>query len=376
LIHDEIGEILKRWVVATGAAPGASAAVAAYRDGCWRTALGVAGTHTQGDLRPVSTDTIYDLASLTKPMVAALLARWVSGGRISWDTPLGALLGAARGSASEAASVALLASHRAGLEAHLRLADGREGPPDPAELERWLARCANARRSDCLGPLPEGGYPPVYSDLGYILLGQMLSEVGAHPLDVLLERDVVLPLALEVGSALGWQGRLGQVFLERVAATEVVAARGGELRGVVHDDNAWELVGRGVAGHAGLFGTARGVLAFATAMLDALAGRSQWLSSERAGELTAPRVGGALRMGFDGKAAEGSSAGPRFGPRAFGHLGFTGTSLWCDPEEDIAVVLLTNRVSPTRENILLRSVRPDAHGALFGLAAGLRGSAG
>jgi serine-type D-Ala-D-Ala carboxypeptidase len=372
LIHDEIGEILKRWVVRTGAAPGASAAVAAYRDGRWQAALGVAGTRTQGDLRPVTTDTIYDLASLTKPMVAASIARWVVSGRACWDTPLGELLGAARDTESEAMPLALLASHRAGLEAHLRLADGREGPPDLANLQAWLARCANARRSECRGPLPVGGYPPLYSDLGYILLGQMLGEHGAPSLDALLEREVIIPLTLEVGSALGWQRRLGEAFLERVAPTEVVAARGGELRGVVHDDNAWELAGRGVAGHAGLFGTAHGVLTFATAMLDALAGRSShWLSKERAGELTAPRVGGSLRMGFDGKAAEGSSAGPRFGPQAFGHLGFTGTSFWCDPEASIAVVLLSNRVSPTRENIMLRSVRPDVHSALFGLAAGL-----
>jgi CubicO group peptidase (beta-lactamase class C family) len=370
LIHDEIGEILKRWVVRTGAAPGASAAVAAYGDGRWRRALGVAGTHSRDDLRPVTTDTIYDLASLTKPMLAALLARRVSSGELEWDTPLGTLLAAARGTASEEAPVALLASHRAGLMAHLRLGAGREGPP--ADAAAWLARCANARRPECRGAYPDGGHPPLYSDLGYILLGQMLSEVSACPIDALLDREVALPLSLSVGSARSWQQRLGEAFLARVAPTEVVAARGGELRGVVHDDNAWELAGKGAAGHAGLFGTARGVLDFCTAMLDALSGRrSDWLTSERAGELTAPRVGGSLRMGFDGKASEGSSAGPRFGPLAFGHLGFTGTSLWCEPEAGIAVVLLTNRVSPSSENILIRSVRPDAHGALFGLAAGL-----
>ena len=76
-------------------------------------------------------------------------------------------------------------------------------------------------------------------------------------------------------------------------------------------------------------------------------------------------------MGFDGKAEQGSSAGPRFGHQSFGHLGFTGTSLWCDPEASIAVVLLTNRVHPSRENVQIRDVRPDIHGELFGLAAGL-----
>jgi CubicO group peptidase (beta-lactamase class C family) len=198
------------------------------------------------------------------------------------------------------------------------------------------------------------------------------SEVAGLPLDVLLERELCQPLQMEVGSARAFEQRLGEAYRVRVAATERVEARGGELLGVVHDDNAWELVGRGIAGHAGAFGTARGVLAFGEAMLDALAGRREgWLTSREAFELTRPRPGGSLLMGFDGKAVTGSSAGSRFGERAFGHLGFTGTSVWCDPDQNIVVVLLTNRVSPSRDNIIIRSVRPDAHGALFGLAAGL-----
>jgi len=105
---------------------------------------------------------------------------------------------------------------------------------------------------------------------------------------------------------------------------------------------------------------------------DALSGRgAQWLDASTVRTMVKARPGGSLRAGFDGKMLEGSSAGPRFGPNAFGHLGFTGTSLWCDPDAGIVVVLLTNRVCPTRENILIRSVRPGVHSALFGLAAGL-----
>lgn len=370
MIHDEIGQVLKRCILAPGAAPGASAALAAFRNGRWLTASGVAGVLTSEDSSAVGHETIYDLASLTKPMVSALAARWLWREKASFDAPLVALLGAARGTASEAASLALLASHRAGLVAHLRLGDGQEGPP--ADVHPWLVRCANARREECSGPLPADGYPPLYSDLGYILLGCALSEAAGEPLEQLLEREVSAPLGLGVGCARELGQRLGVGFLARVAPTEVVEARGGELRGVVHDDNCWELAGRGLAGHAGSFGTARDVLGFGTAMLDALAGRSEWLRPEQAGALVAPRPGGCLRMGFDGKAETGSSAGPRFGQRAFGHLGFTGTSLWCDPDADIAVVLLTNRVWPNRDNIVIRSVRPQVHDALFGLAAGLR----
>lgn len=366
-----MGLALKRWILSTGAAPGASAAIAAYRNGHWYEALGVAGTHTRDDSRPVTIDTLYDIASLTKPMVAALVARLAERGTLGWEMPLGSLLPALRGTASAQAPLSLLASHRAGLVAHLRLGDAAEGPP--ADVWPWLARCADARRDDCSGALPRDGFPPVYSDLGYMLLGQVLSEVTGLALDTLLEREVCSPLSLEVASARTFERRLGDAFRARVAATEVVAARGGLLCGVVHDDNAWELVGRGLAGHAGAFGTARAVLGFAQAMLDALAGRrAGWLDSGSARELIRARPGGSLRMGFDGKTATGSSAGPCFGARAFGHLGFTGTSVWCDPDQDISVVLLTNRVSLGRDNIIIRSVRPDAHSALFGLAAGLR----
>jgi serine-type D-Ala-D-Ala carboxypeptidase len=371
LIHDGVGRALKRWIIESGAAPGASAAVAAFRNGRWYRALGVAGQYTHDDPHPVAVDTLYDLASLTKPLVALLAARLVRAGRLDWQAPLASLLPAARGSASEATPLSLLASHRAGLLAHLRLGAYVEGPPP--DVSPWLRRCAEARRDECKGPIPADGYEPLYSDLGYMLLGAVLGELQAQPLDELLEREVSAPLGLlELGSARGLTRALGDGFLERTAPTEVVAARGGRLRGVVHDENAWELAGRGLAGHAGAFGTARTVLGFCAGVLDALAGRRPgWLTSDEVGQLVRPRPGGSLRMGFDGKAAVGSSAGPHFGSGSFGHLGFTGTSLWCDPDQSIVVVLLTNRVSPSRDNIIIRSVRPDVHGELFGHAAGL-----
>jgi CubicO group peptidase (beta-lactamase class C family) len=299
-----------------------------------------------------------------------LAARLIRAGVLDWRALLGSVLPAARGSASEAAPLALLASHRAGLLAHLRLGAHVEGPPP--DLGPWLKRCGDARRDGCRGPIPAGGFEPLYSDVGYILLGAVLSELQAQPLDELLEREVAAPLGLELGSAGGLTRRLGAAFLERTVPTEVVDARGGQLHGVVHDENAWELVGRGLAGHAGAFGTALAVLGFGIGLLDALAGRrGEWLTSDEATELVRPRPGGSLRMGFDGKAETGSSAGPRFGGGSFGHLGFTGTSLWCDPDRSIVAVLLTNRVSPSRDNIIIRSVRPDVHSELFGHAAGL-----
>jgi CubicO group peptidase (beta-lactamase class C family) len=108
------------------------------------------------------------------------------------------------------------------------------------------------------------------------------------------------------------------------------------------------------------------VATFGAAVLDALAGRrATFLRREEIEPLVRPRPGGTLRAGFDGRAEEGSSAGSEFGARAFGHLGFTGTSLWCDPDADLVSVILTNRVCPTRDNVEIRRVRPPLNDALF-----------
>jgi CubicO group peptidase (beta-lactamase class C family) len=159
----------------------------------------------------------------------------------------------------------------------------------------------------------------------------------------------------------------------RVAPTERVEFRGGELLGVVHDENAWAFAGHGLSGQAGLFATVRDVLGFGMALLDARAGRvSSWLSAATLGLLVAERPGGTLRLGFDGKSAGLSAAGRRASTLTFGHLGFTGTSFWCDPTADAVSVLLTNRVCPTRENVAIRSCRPLVHDALFTIAENRR----
>ncbi|HEU4577071.1 MAG TPA: serine hydrolase domain-containing protein [Polyangiaceae bacterium] len=365
LIHDEIRQVLKRWVTERGVAPGAAAYVARFDGSNWRSAEGAAGVHSGPGSAEVTPATLYDLASLTKPVIACTLARLARAQRLGWEAPLGELLPAVVGSASAALPLRLFASHRAGLLAHVRLRDSGVARED------WLGLCASGRRAECQTAPPDHGFPPLYSDLGYILIGALLERLGGA--ESLVQAEVVAPHGLELDSARGWERRLGaSAFLERVAPTEIVADRGGLIRGAVHDDNAWDLQGTGLAGHAGLFGTAAAVGGFARAMLDALAGRHpDWLGAAEAGLLVQPRPGGSLRTGFDGKAEQGSSAGARFGPSSFGHLGFTGTSVWCDPAASLAVVLLTNRVHPSRENVRIRDVRPDIHGQLFGLAAGL-----
>jgi CubicO group peptidase (beta-lactamase class C family) len=139
----------------------------------------------------------------------------------------------------------------------------------------------------------------------------------------------------------------------------------------VHDENAWALSGDGVSGHAGLFGTALGVLGLGEAVLDVLSDRRpDFLTQGELVPLVRPRPGGTLRAGFDGKSDVGSSAGSRFGPNSIGHLGFTGTSLWIDPDRQLVGVLLTNRVHPSRASDAIRTARPLAYDAIAAWAEG------
>jgi len=234
-----------------------------------------------------------------------------------------------------------------------------------------LKTAANARRSECTGAPPDGGFPPLYSDLGYLLAGVAASRAAGADLDEVVEREVARPLSLDVACGAAWRDRDAH-FVKRVAPTEVVDWHGGEITGDVHDENAWAMVGHRLAGHAGLFGTVRDVMGFGMAMLDAIAGRrDDWLTPAEADVLVRPRPHGTLRAGFDGRSVEGSSAGTLFGERSFGHLGFTGTSLWCDPNTDIVTVILTNRVNPTRDNTRIRAARPMLNDALYRIGAEL-----
>jgi serine-type D-Ala-D-Ala carboxypeptidase len=352
---DEIANL----VVRRGAAKAASVAIASRRGGSFHVAVGVAG----GSSGPRSAP-IFDLASVTKPFVAVAAARLLRERAFEPNEPLGRLLPEIADGPSAKVPFFAFVAHRAGLEAHrplfAPLVEGR-----PVEQRAFLVEAASARREDCRGDAPREGFPPLYSDLGYLLVGAALERVSGIPLDELVDREVTGPLGLDARSARLWLSG-SEAFGERVEPTETVPFRGGEIRGVTHDENAWAFAGHGLAGHAGLFGTADAVARFGAAVLDALAGRLEsFLTTDEITLLVAERPGGSLRAGFDGKSGPTSAAGTRSGPRTFGHLGFTGTSLWCDPDAECATVLLSNRVCPTRENVAIRTLRPEVHDLLY-----------
>lgn len=350
-----LDELAEAAVVRAGVAPAAALGAAVRVGGRWEVEVGAAG-HVRRGIRS-SERTPFDLASVSKPFVACCFARLWERSVLEPSTELGALLPECRGTSSEHASLAALLSHRAGLDAHRRLFAPLERAR-PLHRKDALRAAANATRRDN----PE---LPLYSDLGYLLAGEALSRASQRELDELVHGEIAAPLALSVGSARQWLRRASD-FEALVAPTEHVWFRGGALNGVVHDENAWAFAGYGAAGQAGLFGSVVDVLGFGMALLDALAGRSEhFLKRSTVEFLVAERPHGTLRLGFDGKSTDTSSAGPSAGPLTFGHLGFTGTSVWCDPSAETVTALLTNRVCPTRDNVRIRACRPVVHEALY-----------
>jgi CubicO group peptidase (beta-lactamase class C family) len=362
---------LAAWCVRDKQASPCAVVACAYRsaDG-WRVDEGAAG-HLAPGQEEASVDTIFDLASLTKPFSALTFARLVRAGLLDWHMPLGVPLRDAHGTPSDKVPLAWFVAHRSGLDGHRPLYAPLERGGEVDRLQA-LRQAGLARRPECEESLPQAeGFAPMYSDLGYLLFGEAMARASGVVLDDLIRQEVSEPLGLVVGSARQWR-RWDPSFDERVAPTEHVAWRGGVIRGAVHDENAWAMAEDGACAHAGLFGAARDVARLGTAVLDACRGdRSDWLSPEDVEPLIRVRPGSTLRAGFDGKSSNGSStAGKRCSPHTFGHLGFTGTSVWIDPDAEVVVVLLTNRVYPTRDSTAIQEVRPRANDELFAWGMG------
>lgn len=311
----------------------------------WRQAVGRL-TYEAGSA-PTREDTIFDLASLTKVLAAAtLVMRQVERGALGLDDPVSQHLPAWQGADREHVTIRDLLGHCSGLPAH-------------RELFRELRGRAGFERAICALPLE---YAPrsrsIYSDLGFMLLGFMLENLA--PL-----REQFDALRLQMQNPEDVQFHPPGVWTPRTAPTRHSAWRGRLLIGEVDDDNAWAL--GGVAAHAGLFGTAAAVGACARHLMQLLTGRvgvAQPHTMQTFATKQTEVPGSSRALGWDTMLPT-SSCGTRMSSRAIGHTGFTGTSLWIDPERDAYVVLLTNRVYPDASNDAIQQVRRAVHDAVM-----------
>jgi serine-type D-Ala-D-Ala carboxypeptidase len=346
--------------------PGACACVS-FRDATGREELVVAfaGTLSKGEGR-VQETTRYDLGAITQPVVATAGLRMAARAAIDLDASAESILPDVRGGVLGEVSIRDLLQHAGGLAQWGGLYLDVPHEIGTSAARRWVVSEAARRPSEA----PAGTVEP--SDLGYIVAGEAIARVAGSSLDEVVAQEVLEPLGLvdQIGypGALPTEKRAG--LSRQTAPTERCEWRGRLVRGEVHDENAAAL--GGVAGHAGLFGTAQGVALFGRAILDALADRKPDFLPASAIEqaLSPPANGSWLRFGWEVKHGTAPQSGRRMGPKSFGKLGFTGTSLWCDPEKDAVVVLLTNRICPSRANEKIDGFRPAFHDGVLAALVG------
>lgn len=289
------------------------------------------------DSRVVTAETIYDLASLTKVLATtALVADEVGSGRMRLNDRVRHWIPSWTGEDRQTVTLQDLLEHCSGL---------------PAHRPYWQRRRGRASFEMAISEEPLDYVPrtkSIYSDPGFILLGLAIEHAASLPLDQLFDAW----RARELGASTELMFRPSAEWLDRTAPTEDTSD-GIERRGEVHDENCAAL--DGVAGHAGLFGTAAAVGACArwwltSPVLATFARKSRTPGSSRA-------------LGWDTMLPT-SSCGTCLSPSAIGHTGFTGTSLWIDPEQDLYVVLLSNRVHPSRQGDGIQETRRAVHDAV------------
>lgn len=298
----------------------------------------------------VEADTLYDLASLTKVVATTTMAMMlVDDGRLDLRKRVSDFLPGFRGPGKDKVTVWHLLTHSAGIDWWAPLYKEIKG------------KQAYLKRIEAMDLVYEPGTKSVYSDLGVILLGDILERVAGEGLDVFARTRIFAPLGMH-----DTLFRPGPELLPRIAPTENDPWRGRVIRGEVHDENAYAL--GGVAPHAGLFSTAPDLARFCQMLLYGGVFEQHRLVSRQVVEEFTRRAGvpGSSRaLGWD-TPSQPSSGGTLLSARAFGHTGFTGTSIWIDPEKRLFIILLTNRVHPTRENNLIREVRPAVADAVVG----------
>jgi CubicO group peptidase (beta-lactamase class C family) len=324
----KIDHVIERGISA-GGYPGAAVVVGRRGAAVWEKGFGHLGWNASDP--DVTANTIYDLASLTKVVgTTTAVMLLYDEDKIQLDEPVKTYLPEFSGGNKDLVTVRMLLEHRSGLPA------GRD-------LWRIASSPADARRAVIETPLAfKPGRYEEYSDLGADVLGFMVERVSGQSLDAFLDQRVFKPLGMTETSF-----RPSPLLRDQIAPTELNPPRGYPLRGEVHDENAFAL--GGVAGHAGIFSTANDLSVFAQMMLNGGEYQGTRFIKESTVALftknTASR--GTRALGWDTCGHQGS-CGKYLGDDAYGHTGFTGTSLWIDPAHEMFVILLTNRVHAPR----------------------------
>ena len=300
---------------------------------------------------------IFDLASLTKPLVTLLcLLHLIDTKALHWRDTLGKVFGAGPEKGLSRVTIESLAGHCSGLPAYRDYARALFDVI-PEQRKQWLLTNLFKETIDdrCIGTV-------LYSDLGYILLGLVIETVTKRALDTFWSATIARSVAVE--NDLFFPG-LDHKADKTYAETGLCRFTRQRLAGRVHDDNC-RMLG-GVCGHAGLFGTSAAVLRMAEEMLALYRGTKTSLPISEATFRTVcePQGSSDWSRGFQLPTVGKSSSGKYFSPASFGHLGFTGTSFWIDPVRQLSVVILTNRVVKGEDRAAIQQMRPDLHDSIL-----------
>jgi CubicO group peptidase (beta-lactamase class C family) len=320
---ESIDNIVKRGVRA-GGYPGAAVIVARKGATVWEKGFGRVSYGSKATAVS-ATETIYDLASLTKVVgTTTAVMLLYDEGRLDLDAPVREYLPEFSGGGKDLVTVRELLEHRSGL---------------PADRDIWKTSRTPAEARAAVLDVPLACPPGecyVYSDLGAIVVGMVVERITGLGLDVYLHERVFAPLGMNHTFY-----RPADSLRKRIAPTSLSADGGQMVRGVVHDENAWAL--GGVAGHAGLFSTASDLAIFSQMLLNGGVYEGVRIVSDSAVRLFTTRAAGSRALGW--AMADGQWGSGRYlSDGSFGHVGFTGTSIWIDPTREMFVILLTNRV--------------------------------
>lgn len=309
------------------------------------------------DQQPMGKDSIFDLASLTKPLATTLaMANLVKEGRVSLETCLGDVIKNLAPTPKAGLTMDMLLRHTSGLPAH-------------REFFRFIVKAVGQeiharqllRQLIVSEPLEaEPGHQQVYSDLGYMFLSWVIETLSGQRLDRFVQEKIYAPLGIQDLFFIDLETGGEVSVLDRLVSTQNCPWRKKTLTGEVDDDNAWAV--GGIEGHAGLFGDALSVHLICCEILNALGHKQTLLLDPFVLEaFVQKKQGQILVAGFDTPSKFGSSSGRFFSQASVGHLGFTGTSFWLDPVSGLIVILLTNRVHPSRANQKIKKFRPQIH---------------
>ena len=313
------------------------------------------------DSPTVQTNTIYDLASLTKPLVTvSSLLLLVQEERLDLSQTLDTFLEETKNSPLGQISIQDLLSHQSGLPAWRPFYQAFS-PVLPAESEFRQPRMQAVLERILKEPINRASSSTsVYSDLGYMLMGFVVERMTGQSLADFSRHKLFHPLQADE-LVFGIQKVEGRAS-DQIAPTEEDSWRGRLLQGEVHDENAAAL--GGVAGHAGLFGTAQAVGQVTKAWMDGCQGKPSIFSQKLVRQFVKAQPETSWGLGWD-TPSQPSSSGQWFSAESFGHLGFTGTSIWIDPIRELEVIFLSNRVHPTRDNQAIKAFRPQLHDVII-----------